>query len=48
LTTAIAFPVTLIGVLVVPEPEIYAMLGAGLGFIGFFVSRRRRAGRAPA
>jgi len=26
----------------VPEPETYALLGAGLGVIGFLVSRRRR------
>lgn len=26
----------------VPEPETYALLGAGLGVIGFVVSRRRR------
>jgi hypothetical protein len=26
----------------VPEPETYALLGAGLGVIGFLASRRRR------
>jgi hypothetical protein len=26
----------------VPEPETYALLGAGLGIIGFVASRRRR------
>lgn len=26
----------------VPEPELYAMLAAGLGFIGFVGARRRR------
>ncbi|KQW41240.1 MULTISPECIES: FxDxF family PEP-CTERM protein [unclassified Roseateles] len=29
----------------VPEPETYALLGAGLGIIGFVASRRRRDDR---
>jgi len=33
-STAVAAPV--------PEPETYALLGAGLGVIGFLASRRRR------
>lgn len=33
-STAVAAPV--------PEPETYALLGAGLGIIGFVASRRRR------
>jgi len=47
MTTAIGFPITLTGVLVMPEPGAYAMIGAGLGFLAFF-GRRRREGRAPA
>lgn len=32
----------------VPEPEIYAMLAAGLGLIGFVAHRRKRPGPARA
>lgn len=43
LTTAIGFPITLTGVLLVPEPSLYAMMGSGLGLLALLASRRRRA-----
>jgi hypothetical protein len=33
---------------VVPEPEIYAMLLAGLGLVGFAAQRRRNASGASS
>jgi choice-of-anchor C domain-containing protein len=37
-----------VGVTLVPEPETYAMLLAGMGFIGFIARRRRRRSGALA
>jgi hypothetical protein len=33
-----------VSVSAVPEPETYAMLLAGLGFVGFMARRKRRSG----
>jgi probable HAF family extracellular repeat protein len=38
----------LLSVQAVPEPETYALLGAGLGLVGYATRRRRRRGQASA
>ena len=40
-----SYTLTSTAVAAVPEPETYALLGAGLGIIGFVASRRRRDDR---
>jgi hypothetical protein len=37
-----------VAVTAVPEPETYAMLIAGLGFLGFMARRRKQKGAAVA
>ena len=42
LTGGAAYALASNAVAAVPEPETYALLGAGLGIVGFVASRRRR------
>ncbi len=42
LSTSGNYTLTSTAVAAVPEPETYALLGAGLGIVGFVASRRRR------